>query len=865
MILKSIIIDNIRSYKHEEIEFPTGISLFEGDIGSGKSTILMSIEFALFGLGSQKPESLLAKKSDSCSVLLEFSVDDKIYEVKRTLVKKTKTVGHDPKGSWIKISGVKELLSPSELKQKILQILKFNEPSDPKAESRIFRYAVFTPQESMKDVLWDSKRRLETIRKAFGIEDYSIAASNAHELLRKLNLKTNTLQERFSNISELESQNTESENKISELDSALADLMQKKELDEKSELQATATLKELHEKNKEKVKIDTTKQAIKEKINDLQTQVSRIKKEIEELQTNLESDNLEIKKLAEIVKPETVQNLSQLEEEISKHQKINDNLIKLDATKDAIITAISKLKESLGDNINTDALQQEQKINTIQNQKDTLLQQKKEIEANKDTLLQQKNTIQNQKDTLLQQKKETDQNRDEINGQLAQKAEQIRALESEIAEFTKLGNVCPTCKQEITSQHNHDLVGKKQNEIDELKQQKDAIFASFSKIEAEQNSINSEINSCDSDMDKIRDVAVAELHEKQNSINSEINSCDSGIDKVKQIASQLHDYAFKSSELEQIGADILELHRQRGVYGDDSVRHFTELKERLIQYENAQERIQQIVSSKQKTERKILENQDLEKSKSKEISLNTAQLDKLQTMYTFDDLDAKIDAAEKTLQTLQNSLSQMNSTAATVREKISNEKILIQKNCQKITESKKWQKEFHKISEYSQWLESFFIPTISQIEKQVLLSILQNFNQTYSNWYLILVEDPAKESRIDEDFTPIVTQDGYDQEVSYLSGGEKTSIALAYRLTLNSLIRKETQSMKSNLLILDEPTDGFSKNQLGKIREVLNQLQSEQIILVSHEKELETYVEHVFEISKQDGISKVSHKNLPAH
>ena len=62
MLLNSIIIDNIRSYEHEEVEFPRGISLFEGDIGSGKSTVLMAIEFALFGLGSQKAESLLAKK-----------------------------------------------------------------------------------------------------------------------------------------------------------------------------------------------------------------------------------------------------------------------------------------------------------------------------------------------------------------------------------------------------------------------------------------------------------------------------------------------------------------------------------------------------------------------------------------------------------------------------------------------------------------------------------------------------------------------------------------------------------------------------------------------------------------------------------
>jgi exonuclease SbcC len=81
----------------------------------------------------------------------------------------------------------------------------------------------------------------------------------------------------------------------------------------------------------------------------------------------------------------------------------------------------------------------------------------------------------------------------------------------------------------------------------------------------------------------------------------------------------------------------------------------------------------------------------------------------------------------------------------------------------------------------------------------------------------MLVEDPSKESRIDEDFTPLIEQDGYEQDYNYLSDGEKTSLALAYRLSLNTIVQKVSAGIKSNLLILDEPTDGFSKEQLFKI------------------------------------------------
>jgi exonuclease SbcC len=68
MILKSLRLENIRSYTEQTVDFPMGITLFEGDIGSGKSTILMAIEFALFGLGSEKGGALLkagAKKAAS--------------------------------------------------------------------------------------------------------------------------------------------------------------------------------------------------------------------------------------------------------------------------------------------------------------------------------------------------------------------------------------------------------------------------------------------------------------------------------------------------------------------------------------------------------------------------------------------------------------------------------------------------------------------------------------------------------------------------------------------------------------------------------------------------------------------------------
>lgn len=86
---------------------------------------------------------------------------------------------------------------------------------------------------------------------------------------------------------------------------------------------------------------------------------------------------------------------------------------------------------------------------------------------------------------------------------------------------------------------------------------------------------------------------------------------------------------------------------------------------------------------------------------------------------------------------------------------------------------------------------------------------------------------------------------------------EKTSVALVYRLALNAIIKQVCNAMKSNLLILDEPTDGFSKELLFKIRDILDELGSEQVILVSHEVELENIADSIYRVVKTPNGSMI--------
>ena len=123
------------------------------------------------------------------------------------------------------------------------------------------------------------------------------------------------------------------------------------------------------------------------------------------------------------------------------------------------------------------------------------------------------------------------------------------------------------------------------------------------------------------------------------------------------------------------------------------------------------------------------------------------------------------------------------------------------------------------------------------------------FSVIFTEWFSILVSD-SLEVRLDEDFTPIIRNQDYEIDYAFLSGGERTAIALAYRLSLNQVLNSQSNIKTKGIIILDEPTDGFSTEQIYKMRDIFEQLQAEQILIVSHEEKLERYVDNVIRIKK---------------
>jgi len=90
--LVSLTLQNFRRFTSAELHFPEGIIGIIGENGSGKSTIVEAVAFALYGSpalkhrgGKENVRSSNASSADPCSVILKFDFNGHNYEVMREL------------------------------------------------------------------------------------------------------------------------------------------------------------------------------------------------------------------------------------------------------------------------------------------------------------------------------------------------------------------------------------------------------------------------------------------------------------------------------------------------------------------------------------------------------------------------------------------------------------------------------------------------------------------------------------------------------------------------------------------------------------------------------------------------------------
>ncbi|NCO17871.1 hypothetical protein AUJ61_01980 [Candidatus Pacearchaeota archaeon CG1_02_30_18] len=345
MIIKRIVLDNIRSYEHEEIELKPGSTLLSGDIGSGKTSILLAIEFGLFGLQpGQRGSALLKNGKDEGSVSIEFDIDGKNVLIERKL-KRGKNISQD--SSSITIDGEKEEISVSELKQKVLEILNYPQEFS-KKQNLLYKFTVYTPQEEMKAIiLEDSEVRINTLRHVFGIDKYKTIIENAGVLRLKLREEKRLLEGVTSNLDEDKKEISKKEEELEKLKKSTKEFesnlnlsLKKRKEKEKEKEEISIKIEEKNEIKQELGKSRMLALSKMENASNNEKRLKEVKKEIE----NFNLINVNEKKIGDIEK--------NIFENKQEREKIGELSIKINSEIEILKTKIeehSKLHNTMSD------------------------------------------------------------------------------------------------------------------------------------------------------------------------------------------------------------------------------------------------------------------------------------------------------------------------------------------------------------------------------------------------------------------------------------------------------------------------------------------------------------------------------------
>ena len=315
--------------------------------------------------------------------------------------------------------------------------------------------------------------------------------------------------------------------------------------------------------------------------------------------------------------------------------------------------------------------------------------------------------------------------------------------------------------------------------------------------------------------------------DKVDSLSEEIKILSKKIEKLEEDLKNLQEYSANKGKIE-LYEKLVEASKRQEI---DSQKKLDEIMKKIDKLQKEIEDTLKVFKILDITELKKLESDIRESLESYE-----EKIDKLKSLNKA--IEIELSAERKTQEYLNKEVNELKTG---------------------LEEKTKLKEKLEFYSEIKNWVVEQFPILLRDIEREILISSARDFNIFFKEWFNILVESGNIEVEIrPDDFQPIINVNGYDSPFHDLSGGEKSAISLAYRLGLTKIINERYQDVKTkDLLILDEPTDGFSQQQVNRMQEIFDTLNTAQMIIISHERSLDSFITDIFTFKKGNHQTKV--------
>jgi len=498
--IKSIHLENIRSHEKSVINFTEGFNCLVGGLGTGKSSVLYAIDFALFGepLG-RSYDYLLREGEDRARVILQFSANGKEYAIIRALKRIGDRISQDMDQLRLFENG--ELIA--ELKSDAVVEQLFSAVG---IDKEIFRQLIWIRQEHLKDILnMTPGERQRSLDQLFKLSDYEAAWSNLRSIIRWYESERSSLERDpdVARIDELKKRYEEAVSEVAEREAELEDVKHKLSEVELSLKEATARLKELEnirrrneELRRREAELQARIFALEESVKMQKAGVEGQKRRIEELQRSLNSlkkqEALYRDKIVEIGMPRDL-----TIEQLKAYTEILQNQISTDLGREEVIRSeikratqrMSSLAKKSRCPLCLQDLSSEYKNNLIKRLSDEISENKrklKEFEENVQNLEERYNavtevlsnlqTIETRIENIQEQERSEKRILVDSQKRVREASDEINNLEKELVD--------------VRSKMREFSI----RELEEAQRQRDAIFAEYTSLRNAMQSIETQKN-----------------------------------------------------------------------------------------------------------------------------------------------------------------------------------------------------------------------------------------------------------------------------------------------------------------------------------------------------------------------------------
>ena len=913
MIFTKLKLNNFKSHQNTTIEFNTGISVVVGENGAGKSTILEAISFALFKQHTAKKiDDLVRNNAKSMSVELEFTSYGKQYKIvreKKSNLKSSIYTKTSVDGGYVHIcSGDKEV------NEQIRQILDVD--SDLFLNAIYIRQGEIA---ELVDKTPAEKKLL--IAKLLGIDSLEKAWKNLLPFINEYENKLSELKGKLYNSKELKEEHEqkmielnslkdrghELEEQIEDVTNSLREISEsKRDMETEKEIYEGLVANLENEKNNLS-KLETNKRSIQEnldKIRESEEQISRLEKYVSKLDVYLEFEKsvIKIQNLKEEEKRinETLEAISQQKAILSDKKEEYDKFL----ASDEEMTKLNNQKVQFEKELATmTKLEQDKKdlLSAIESERNDI----EKFYSNANDMLSDNGLDKEKLDEIdgfesLEKAtnefiEELSQKIDDLSNDIISKNEDIvvfkqniKSAQKPLKELDEVDNKCPLCQSDLDSTKKLKLIqqyeteiadnkklisqneedvrlftknksrfGEKLSQIQELSKSIIEYKQKFNHLEKELvklNKLDEGLESKESVSDTLGEIILQIAKERTNRENYQ--AAYDAHNQAKGALEVLGDETEVQFKLKQVKNEIdVQVKMIKSLFDQDS--HLSadistsELQNRIDDLKQKNEEYNQLKGFVQNKNALMAQHDTIKE----EIGVSINQIE-----VTENKIEATVYDKEKYEQILyryeryERQLNGFNSELSELKGRARESIVYIKELGEKIRVTNQFQQEYNDVKDYINLLNHIRdLYNKNGIQKE-LRSISKPLIQKYTKEFFNEFNFNYSDLTLDEDYEVTVYGPEGESSMTMVSGGEKIAIALALRLGITQALSKG----EVDTILLDEPTihlDSSRKHELINLLKDMSLLP--QMIIVTHESQLENAADNLIKVEKENGISKV--------